>query len=80
MQWLELPAIGDEPAGEVVEQLGMRGFAAEETKVARRVHDAVAEVMLPHAVREHARGERVVVAGDPFCERKTTLAFGGVGL
>ena len=51
---------------QVVEQLGMRGPFAELAEVARRAHDAVAEMMLPDAVHHHARGERIVRVGDRF--------------
>ena len=79
MQRLEFPPVCDEPLREKIEQLGMRRLAAEKAEVARRVHESRAEVVLPHAVREHARGERIARAGDPPRERETALALRRIG-
>ena len=75
MHPLELPAVREESARKVVEQLGVRGLAAEEAEVARRIDDTGAEVMLPGAVREHARRERIIVARNPLCEGETAFPF-----
>ena len=44
----------------------MRRAAAELPEVARRLDDAAAEVANPKTIHHHARGERVVRAGDPL--------------
>ena len=68
MQRLEVAAVGDELSGEKIEELGMSGFGAHESEVARRGDNASAEMMLPHAVRQHAPGERILRRGDPVRE------------
>ena len=42
----------------------MRGFFAENTEVAWRADEGLAEMPLPDAIDNHACGERVVRAGD----------------
>ena len=74
MQLLDGPAVVDEPGGEPIEQLGMRGLLAHDAEVARRADQAFAEVMLPDAVHDHARRQRIIGAGQPF-----GAASGGAG-
>ena len=69
VELLETPSIFHEPLREPVEQLGVRGLLAERAEVARIHREAVAEVELPHAVHDDARGERILRLGEPACER-----------
>ena len=79
MQRLDLPAAGDEPSGEEVQQLGVGGLAAHEAEVARGVHEADTEVVMPEAVREDAGGDRIILR-DPVGQGHATFAFVGVDL
>ena len=58
MQRLERPAPGDEPGGEVVEQVGMGGGVAELAEVARGRDHPPAEVPAPDPVDDDPAGER----------------------
>ena len=78
MEVFEFPTVGDEFGGEVVEQLRVGGFAAEEAEVTGRIDDAGAEVVLPDTVGEDSRCEGVFVTGDPLGEGEAALAFVGV--
>jgi len=40
----------------------MRRTVAADAEIARSAHQALAEMILPHAVHDHTRGERIVVA------------------
>jgi hypothetical protein len=57
VEGFDFPAVGDEFGGEVVEEFGMRGLAAEEAEVAGSIDDAGAKVMLPDTIGEHSGGE-----------------------
>ena len=65
MELLEAPALGDELAGEPVEEIGMGGACAVASEVVGRVRDAGPEVVLPDAVDDDAGGEGVGGAGQP---------------
>src|SRR5687767_15059392 len=52
----------------------MRRRLAARAEVARRAHEAVAEVILPDAIDHDARGEGVVLAGDRFRELEASAA------
>ena len=73
---LDGPAALHKFIGEPVEQFGMRRAAAVCAEVAGRIHDAVAECVVPQPVHEHARGQRVLRAGDPVREPHATLLVG----
>jgi hypothetical protein len=60
---LHTPSVAHEPRGEVVEQLRMAGAAAVEAKVAGRIDQTLAEVVVPEPVDEDARGQRVAGIG-----------------
>jgi hypothetical protein len=53
---------------EEVEELGVRGFAAEAAEVVGGGDDAAAEDVVPEAVDDDAGGERIVMAGDAVGE------------
>ena len=59
VQGLDRPAVGDEPAGQPVEQLGVRRGLAPRAEVAGRGDDAPAEVVLPDAIDQHPGRQRV---------------------
>ena len=63
---LDRPAVGDEPAGQAVEQLGMRGrlAAACRSRWACATRPA-AEMVLPDAVDHHPGRQRVLRVGQP---------------
>src|SRR5688572_19844808 len=68
------PAGADEFRGQRIEQFRMRGWNAELPEVVWRAYEAFAEVILPDAVDHHARGERIVGAGDPARELEPSAA------
>ena len=68
MHRFDTPALVREPAGQAIEQLGMSGFLPEEAKVIHGGHDALIEVPGPNAVHRHARGQRMLGAGEPAGE------------
>ena len=57
----ELPAVLDQLAGEIIEQLGMRRRIALDAEIVRRADDAAAHVVLPEAIDDDA-GEEVAGA------------------
>ena len=59
MQFLQGPAGFDELHRQVVEQFRVSRRIAAEAEIARRADDAEPEMMHPHAIDDHARGERV---------------------
>lgn len=77
MHLLERPAAPDELAREPVEELRVRGRAALRAERVRRLDNALAEVMHPNAVRDDARGERVIRAGNPLCQLQAAGFAGG---
>src|SRR6185369_7719673 len=65
---LDRPTAVDEPAGEVVEQLGMGRRRAADAEIVRRLDDALPEMVLPDPVHEDARRERIVPISNPLRE------------
>ena len=53
------PALLDELCGEKIQQLRMRRFLAQPSKVVHRGHQSAPEQVLPHAIDQHARREWV---------------------
>ena len=78
MERLEPPAVRDVPAGQPVEQLGMRRRAAVEAEVAGRGDDPLAEVVVPDPVDHHPRRQRIGRVADPARQGEPALALGGV--
>jgi len=56
----------------------MARLATIATEVARGVHDADAEVVLPQPVHDDASGQRVLRVGNPLRERRTAFGVGRV--
>src|SRR5262245_61625646 len=56
----------------------MGGKHAGAPEIRGRLHNAAAEMMLPHAVDQHTRSQRVLGAGDPL--RKGEPAAAGIGV
>jgi hypothetical protein len=75
----EAPFVRDEFAGEEVEQLGMRGTCSIDSEVAGRLNKAGAEVIMPEAIDDDTRGQRICGIGDPVSEGQTPLLFGCIG-
>ena len=65
MQFLQRPAVVDEPRCEPIEKLGMSRQLANLAEVTGSAHKAFAKVMLPNAVDDHPGCQRVVRIGDP---------------
>ena len=80
VQVLERPAAFHKFRRKPVEQFRMRRLVAPESEIARRSDEALAEMVMPEAIHEDARRERIVAMGDPLGQRTATLAFrrGGV--
>ena len=51
----------------------MRRTRAIGAEITRGVHQSFPEVVLPHAIDHHARGERIGGIGDPLGQRQTAL-------
>ena len=75
------PAMLDKLHRQPVQQLRMRGSAAARSKVARRGHQAAAEMILPDAVDHHARRERIIRAAiqSASARRLSVVGFSGIG-
>ena len=56
----------------------MRRPRAAEAEIVGRVHEARAEVIMPHAIGHHAAEERVVRMRDPLGELGAALGVGRV--
>ena len=69
--------MADELRSEILEQLGIRWLVAHHAEVVGRIHNAGAEVPLPDAVHDDARGQRMI--GDVVGELEPSAAV-GVGL
>ncbi len=76
MQPLDRPAVLHEAARQIVEQLGMGRRFAQIAELARRIHQTATEVVLPHAIDDHAGGERRGVFHDRLREFETAAAGG----
>jgi hypothetical protein len=74
MQPLQRPAVLHEATGEIVEQFGMRRRFAEIAELARRIDQTATEVMLPHAIHDHARGQRRGVFHDGLRQFEATAS------
>ena len=72
VQRLEPPFMSDQPAREPIEELGVGRGRAELAEVVRAADDAPAEVVLPHAVGDHAGRELIVGRRDPLGEDAPT--------
>ena len=64
----------DELHRQVVEQFRMGGRIAAEAEIARRADDSETEVMHPHAIDDHARGDRVCGIDDGLRQFETPAA------
>src|SRR5262249_42679340 len=58
--------------GEPIEEFGVRWCASHHTEIVFGVHEAVAEMSLPDAVRHDTRDERVFRSGHPAGQRKSS--------
>jgi len=63
-------------AREPIKQLGMRRRGAMPTEIVRGFDQGGAEMELPQPIRHDARGEGMVGAGDPVCERPPSRLLG----
>ena len=66
---LDAPAAVHELDRQPVEQLRMRRLLAHLAEVIERRHDAAAEMMMPDAIDDHARGQRIVRRRQPLRQR-----------
>jgi hypothetical protein len=76
MHRLDRPAALDEAAGQPVEQLRMGGRLSQAPEIARRAHEALPEMVLPEAVDQDARRERMLGGGQPARELQPAAAGG----
>ena len=68
-QRLDRPSVlGNEPVGQVVEQFRVRGRKPVDAKVVDRLDQPPTEHVLPYAVHDHARGERVLGMRQPLSQ------------
>ncbi len=77
MQAFDSPTVLNQIRRQVVEQLRVRRLAALGAEVVRVGGQSRAEVILPDAVDDGARGQAVVGMGDPASERQSSaIDFG----
>ena len=76
MELLQGPArVVAEPNGQPVQQLRMRGPATHLAEVVWRLHQATAEMILPHTVHDRTPGQRIVRVRQPAGEPRASRAF-----
>ena len=66
----QAPAVFHECRRQPVEQFGMCRLVAEAAKVARVRRQPATEMLLPQAVHQHARGERIFRRSNPVRQRR----------
>src|SRR4051812_4133444 len=71
---LETPAMLDELGGEPIQERGMRRAIAFDAELAGSADDAFAKMVMPHAIDDHARSERIVRIGEHVRECGATPA------
>src|SRR5260221_12145421 len=71
MHPLQAPAVLDEADGQPVEQLGMSRPRALRAEVIGSRDNTSSKMILPNAIDDHARRQRIVRPGQPARERKT---------
>ncbi len=69
----------DEIRREPIEKFRVRGRRAVVAKIVGRVHQARAEMVLPNAIDDHARGKRIFRAHNPLRQRHAPRRFRGLG-
>ena len=79
MDVLEAPATVDQLSRQPVENVWVRGLLSRKTKIVRRTHQALAHIVLPDAIDDHPRRQRILWAGNPFCKLETSLGTLGFG-
>ena len=62
------PSPGNEPSRQVIEQLGMGRPRSGQPKIIDRADDPLAEQLLPDAIDNDPRRERIVVVSDPVSQ------------
>ena len=72
MHLLDAPAAVHELHGQPVQQFGMRRGVTHLAEVVQRADDAAAKVVVPDAIDDHSRCERIVARGDPLRQRQST--------
>src|SRR5262245_37955043 len=65
------PSAFDELDRQPIEQRGMRRLLAARTEIFRRRDQPRADILLPDAVDDHARRQRIVFVHDPFRQTQT---------
>src|SRR6185437_2565248 len=79
MEMLEPPAVLDQFGGQPVEQFGMRGPTAVEAEIVGRIDQTDAEMIMPQAIDDHPREQRIVRPRGPRGQTLATFALRGVG-
>ncbi len=77
VQRLHPPAVVHEPAGEPIQQFGMRRQFALAAKIIRRRDKAAAEVHFPNTVHHHAGGERIIAVNQPLRQAEAVARRAG---
>ena len=78
MELLDRPPLADEICRQPIEQLGMRGRLAVDTKIAGSPNQPFTKVKLPNSIDDHARRQRT--ADDPPCQGQAPLRGEGTGI
>ena len=66
MELFDAPSIANELMSKPVQEFWMRGVLSLPAKVTGGGHKALTEMLLPNAVDENTRGQRVVRIRNPF--------------
>src|SRR5215469_18894390 len=80
MQPFQAPTILDKAGGEPIEQLGMGRWSTLRSEIIRSTHEALAKVVLPDAVDDDTRGQRMIGHGEPLRKGKAPAGMVPFGL
>src|SRR5262245_59704790 len=75
MQAFQRSASISEVRSEPIEELRMSGQGTVLPELIRRLHEAPAKMILPHAIHDAAPRQRIAFVVDPMCQRGTSFAF-----
>src|SRR5262245_9624730 len=67
------PGIMHEPMSEPIQQFRVSRGVTHQTKVVRCAHKAVAKMLLPDTVDDHARSQRVDGTNEPLAQAKSSV-------
>ena len=75
VQVFDGPTVFHEVIGQVVQHGGMRGRGRADAEIARSGYQRAVEMVHPDAVDHHARGQRIILAGDGLGQLQAAAAL-----